>query len=218
MADVFEGAVALVEEQQFRLAIAGPLRDLVHLRIDMPVDQEDVLPAVVRKIDKGIAPSDVPTGGACDARNSRGLGKIHVPVVAIESAVFVIEVRNEKRHASGVQIIAERDAHVGLGRSVGVERHARSKADVGEFATAIALIQVIGLAVVGDEKIELAVVVEVAPNCGQAKAMLGIAHARSLRGVGERPIVVVVVQVVGRAFEAARPALDVDAHVPADIA
>src|SRR5580700_7202482 len=31
LADVFEGAVTLVEEKQFRLAIAGPFRDLVHL-------------------------------------------------------------------------------------------------------------------------------------------------------------------------------------------
>ena len=64
--------------------------------------------------------------------------------------------------------------------AVGVEGDARGKSNVGEIAAAIALVEVIGLAVVGDEKIELAVVVEVGPDCGEAVAMLGIADARTL--------------------------------------
>ena len=66
------------------------------------------------------------------------------------------------RHAAGVQVVAESDAHVGLRGPVGVERDAGRESNVGEFAVTVALVQVIGLAVVGDQKIELAVVVEVA--------------------------------------------------------
>ena len=67
LADVFKGAVALVEQEQFRLAIPGPFGDLVDLRIDMAVDQKNVLPAVVGKIDESVAPADVATGGSGDA-------------------------------------------------------------------------------------------------------------------------------------------------------
>ena len=82
----------------------------------MPVDQEEVGPAVICEIDKSIAPADIAAGGVRNAGSGGNLGEVHVAVVAIESGVFVVEMGDEERHASGVQIVAECDAHVGLRR------------------------------------------------------------------------------------------------------
>ena len=117
-----------------------------------------------------------------------------------------------------MQVVAYSDAHVGLRGPVGAERDAGRKSNVGEFAVTVALVQVTGLAVVADQKIELAVVVEVAPDCSQAIAMFGVTDAGTFRDVGEGSVMVVVVEVVGRALEAARSALNVDAHVSACVA
>ena len=48
--------------------------------------------------------------------------------------------------------------------------------------------------------------------------MFGVADAGTFRDVGEGSVTVVVVEIVGRALEAARSALNVDAHVSAGVA
>ena len=79
------------------------------------------------------------------------------------------------------------------------------------------LIKIVGLAVVGDKQIELAVVVEVGPDRGQAVAMLWILDSGLLRDIGEGAVPIVVVEIVGRSLQAARPALHIDAHVFAGV-
>ncbi len=46
-----------------------------------------------------------------------------------------------------------------------------------KVAGAIALIEIVGLAVVGDKEVEIAVVVKVGPDGGETIAMLGVADA-----------------------------------------
>src|ERR1041384_517951 len=99
--------------------------------------------------------------------------------------------RKYQGHSSGVKIVAERDAHIRLFESILVGRNTRGERYVFEFPFAIAPVQVIRLAVVGDEKIELAIVVKIGPDCRQAIAMFWIVHSGFFRYIGEGSVSVV---------------------------
>ena len=81
------------------------------------------------------------------------------------------------------------------------------------MAAAIVAVEVVGLAVVGDEEVELAVVVEVGPDGGEAEEVVGVVDAGGFGDVGEGAVAVVVIEGVGRAFEAAGAALHGDVVV-----
>ena len=67
------------------------------------------------------------------------------------------------------------------------------------------------------KQIEFAVIVEVRPDRGEAVALLRIGDAGLLRDIGEGSVAVVVVEIVGRALEAARAALHLDSLVFAGV-
>src|SRR5437588_10082726 len=67
LADVLESSMALVRKQQLGLKIPDVGLNAVHLWIHMSVDQEDIGPSILVKIDKGISPPHVPS---CGPRNS----------------------------------------------------------------------------------------------------------------------------------------------------
>ena len=54
-----------------------------------------------------------------------------------------------------MQIVPERNAHVRLLHSILIRGYAGQQRDVFKFARAVALVQIIGLAVVGDKQIKL---------------------------------------------------------------
>src|SRR5580692_3929887 len=88
--------------------------NLIDLRIDVAVHDENVLPAIVREINKSVAPAYVTACTSSDSRDLSDIGEAHTAIVAIEGRVFIVEVRDEHRHAPGMQIVADGDAHVGL--------------------------------------------------------------------------------------------------------
>ena len=87
-----------------------------------------------------------------------------------------------------------------------------------EVARAIVAIEIIGLAVVGDEEIEMAVLIKVSPDGRQTEALLRIGNAGVFGDFREGAVAIVVVESVGETFEAARAALDVNAVVLAGFA
>ena len=117
-----------------------------------------------------------------------------------------------------MQIVAEGDSHVGLFESVLVRRHAGSERDILEFPVAVALVEIVRLAVVGDKQIELSVIVEIRPDRGQAIAALRIVHSSLLRYIGKRSVPVVVVEIVGRSLQPARAALHIESQILAGFA
>jgi hypothetical protein len=58
LADIAEGAVAQILEEQLRLAILGADTRHIHLRIHMSIDHKEVDPAIIVEIDKRVAPTD----------------------------------------------------------------------------------------------------------------------------------------------------------------
>ena len=137
-ADVLESSIAEILEEKFGLEIMQIGAHLIDLGIDMAIDDEDVLPAVVVEVDKGIAPADISARAAADAGRADDIGKVHVAVVAVKGRIFVIEMRDEDRHAPCVQIVAHGHAHVGLACAGLAQSHARGESNLFEGAFAVA--------------------------------------------------------------------------------
>src|SRR5258708_3815558 len=218
MADVLEGAVTPIFEEEHGLAIFGADIRGVHLRIDVAIDHEKIRPAVVLPVDEAIAPADVRAGARRDSRWVRVVAEVHVAIVAIEDGVLVAEMGDSDAEAAGVKVVAQSDAHVGLFRAILADGYAGGVGDVFKMAVAFVSIEIVGLAVVGDKKIEAPVAVEIHPNGGETEAILGIGDSGGFGNICKSAITVVVVQVVGRTFQATRAALHVDALVLASFA
>ena len=108
---------------------------------------------------------------------TRDVGEVEVAVVAIEGGVLFAEVGDGEADAAVVDVVAEGNAHVGLLEAVFADGDAALEGDVLEVAVAIVVIEVVGLAIVGDEEVELAVVVEVGPDGGEAEEVVGVVDA-----------------------------------------
>src|SRR6266436_6928487 len=218
MADVLERTVALIFEEQHRLAIFGADIRGVHLRIDVAIDHEKIRPAIVLPIDEAIAPADVRRGGRRDSRVVGVVIEIHVAIVTIEDGVLIAEMGDGDAEAAGVKVVAQGDAHVGLFGAVLADGYAGGVGDVFEMAVAFVSVEIVGLAIVGDKKIEAPVAVEIHPNGGETEAILGIGDSGGFGNIRKSAIAVVVVKVVGRTSKATRATLDVDALVLASFA
>src|SRR3984957_21330330 len=117
------------------------------------------------------------------------------------------------REAAVMQVITERHAHVGLLISILADRDASIKGNISEVAMPVIFIKEILLAIVGDEKIQRTVVVKIGPNGAQAKKFWGRIDSCLPGNIGEGSVVIVVIQDIRRAFEAARAALHVNSAV-----
>src|ERR1700685_4519887 len=69
------------------------------------------------------------------------------------------------------------------------------------------------LSIVSDKQIELSVVVEIGPDSSQAIASCGIVHSGLLRYIGKGSVPVIVVKIVGRSLQSARPALHIEPQI-----
>src|SRR5258708_3317143 len=164
MADVLERTVALILEEQHRLAIFGADVRGIDLRIYVAIDHEKIRPPVVLPIDEAIAPADVRRGARRDSRVVGVVVEVHVAIVAIEDGVLIAEMSDGDAEAAGVKVVAQSDAHVGLFRAILADGYAGGVGDVFKMAVAFVSIEIVGLAVVGDKKIEAPVALEIHPN------------------------------------------------------
>ena len=124
--DLLEGAVAAIAIEQLALAIPGRRAHphAVQLRIDMPVDRDEIQPGVVVVVKERVAPSDVGQADGGGARSKRHIGEV-VPVVAVQRVVLLREIGDEQAEASAVVVIADRDAHAALFGAVLADGDAR---------------------------------------------------------------------------------------------
>src|SRR5260370_24392169 len=60
-------AIMHIEENKLRFAIMDTKFRIVHLRVDMTIDENEVEPARVVEIDKRVSPSNVSFGRMCHA-------------------------------------------------------------------------------------------------------------------------------------------------------
>ena len=121
-------------------------------------------------------------------------------------------------HRAVVQIISDGNTHVRLLEAILADGDTGVEGDLFEVAVAIVAVEVVRLAIVGDEEVELAIVVEVGPDGGETEEVLGIVDAGGFGDLGEGAVAVVAVERVGRTLEAARTALHGDVVILAGLA
>src|SRR5580700_7046126 len=124
---------------------------------------------------------------------------------------------HEYGSTSGVLIIAEGNAHIGLFGPILADSHARGICDLGKVPTAIISQKIVLLAVVGYKKIEMSIIVEVFPNDRQSKGIRKVRDSRLLRYIRECAVAVVAVEVIRRALQSSRAALDIDPTILAGL-
>src|SRR5271169_3759641 len=90
-AGIPEGSVPLIDKEKFWLQVSGGQVRAVHLRIHVPVDQEEILPAIVVEIDKGVAPAYIALRASRNAGPDRHIAEVHPAVVAIEGGVLDVK-------------------------------------------------------------------------------------------------------------------------------
>ena len=88
------------------------------------------------------------------------VGKVVVAIVVEQDLVVVAEVGDEKVDQAVVLVVARGDAHGGDLAPVFIQREARDVAVVLEGAVAFVDIEIVGLGVVADDQVGLAVAVD----------------------------------------------------------
>ena len=134
------------------------------------------------------------------------IGESAVAVVVVEVAGVVGEVRFEDVEPSVAVVIGDANTHAGLFMAVVVVGAAGHHGDIGECAVVIVVEENAGLRVHGDINVRPAVVVEIIGNGGDGVSRARLQNAGFLGNVGESSVAIVVVEDVGVAGKAARPA------------
>ena len=172
----------------------------------MPVRLEDVLPAVVVKIDEVDSPADeLRVGG--QARSHAYIFEEEPFVVAIQVGIIVSEVRLYQVQPAVPVEITHSDAHAALLESVLVERDAGLGGVIGERAVAVIDEQDAGGGVASDVDVLPAIPVEVRSRSGEGIVFTHVANARGLADILESPVPAIAVQRDSAERESARPAV-----------
>src|SRR5690348_3120705 len=102
---------------------------IIHLRVDMAVDRNQVEPSVVVEVVERVPPAHHARGGTRDVGEIRDVGKAQLAVVAEELEVLLAEVGDGNGWESTVLIISNRDPHIRQGIAILFEGDARLKTD-----------------------------------------------------------------------------------------
>ncbi len=207
-AHVLEPA-ALVVEQEQRLLVGHLRRVVLDHVVRVPVGEHQVEVAVVVVVEELQAPpAEQPRG----LRDAVGVGHVLerlVAAVLVEREHLLIDVGDEQVLPAVLVEVGGIDAHARPRLAVGREAHLGRQADLLPLAAAAVHEQEVLHRVVGDEQVELPVVVQVGGDDAEALAE-GALDVGALGDVGEGAVAVVVEQERGRRLEDAR-----DAVVPA---
>src|ERR1700676_229600 len=142
----------------------------------MAIRYEEVEPTVVIEIKETISPANIRNRRGRDARHKGSISEAHVAIIGIQNCVLIVEMRDCNGVTSAVQVVAQRQAHVGLFQPIPIQSRASDKSDVSEMPFSIVVFEVVWLAIIGDEQVQTSVTVEVLPHRGQSKPILGVVH------------------------------------------
>ena len=181
--------------------------------VDVAVGNEDVEKAIVVKVEKTGAPGKKRNCEVTEAGTKGDVCEIGAAVVAIKRFVVVGKGSDEKVELTVAIVIAEGDAHGGLGAAFSVDSETTVIAHIFKRAVATVAIEVVGCGIVGDDEVEPAVVVEVGENGSEAVAAFAVGEAGFETHVGKRAVAIVVEEMVAFADQSHGTAKNRDATV-----
>ena len=201
------------DEEQGRLFVVRIHRVRPGFGVDVAIEDEQVLVAVVIEVVEPAGPAQI---GAADHAQT----ELHGPVVeerAVEVQVQRVRIAGEVGREdvrAGVPVdVADSDPHGGLVAAVEVGREAAVEADVLERQPATVAKEPVGHRVIAHEDLRFAVAVQVQDGDPQAEAGLDCEAPRSFGDVAEGAIAEVLVEHVGLRGEPVRAGENLDALV-----
>ena len=186
----------LVMEEQERLAVGQVVGNLLDQVIGVPVGDDEVLVSIEIEIIELDAPAAVHLGGSRDAAGTGGILKREVAPIAIDRKTLAVEVRNEQVLEAVIVKVRCVHTHPGPGCAVGTVGYAGIESDLPESAVPVVEEQKIRNGIVGDEKIEKSVVVDVGRDRAECFALVP-PNSGGGADIGECAVPIVAVQAAG---------------------
>src|SRR5437660_11515664 len=141
---------------------------LVNLRIHVAIGDEDVLPAIVIKIEKLYAEGKKRNADWPKVRRAGHVGEFAVVVVVVEVVAVVGEIRFNDVGPAVVVVVGGVNAHASLLFAIGAVACASLRTNFRESALAIVVVEHAGRRIIGDVEIEAPVAVVVEPDDAQS--------------------------------------------------
>ena len=153
--------------QKLQGLTVGLIDAAVNFRINVTINTEQILEAVVVVIEEKGTPAQPADGRLATTRRIRHVGEEVTAIVVIEGVIVVCECRDEQIYQTVVIVIAARHSHAGVFLAVGIIGHACGYRDFLECAVAPVVVEVVGIGVIRDEDVGKPVVIEVVEDDGE---------------------------------------------------
>src|SRR5262249_41618322 len=174
--------------------------------IDMPVGHENIRPTIEVVIEEETAETQSKQGRAANFRLRRFIDEEAFAFVVVERDSLVREVCDQNAWVSGMIVIRSVDAHASARDAVFTESNAGHHTFFRESSVAVVVVELVGLRVIGEEKIRPTVVIVVEQRDAHRFGRW-LAESCLLRYILERSIAAVVPQPGGCAFVRFRRAI-----------
>src|SRR5882757_6158317 len=191
--NVFETAVTQIPVNQPRILVSLVEVVIVDLRIDVAIDLDNVLPAVIVVIHKSATPRYI-TVVDTHAGSKRNIAESPIAVVVVQVAGVIGKVGLEYIEPSVTVVVGHAHAHPGLLMSVVTVSATRHDCDIGERAIMVVLEQDARCRVHGNINIRPPIIVEVVRNSGNRIPRARLENSRLLRNVGKCAVTVVAIE------------------------
>src|SRR6185312_8202092 len=158
LGNIFETPVAHVAIENLALRVSRLGFQLLDLRINVPVTQQDVGPAVVIHIEETAAPAQV-LGVQAESRGKSCVFEIRIPTVTVKRRSIAGEIGFDDVEVSVEVVVGGRNAHPGLWFSVRAQNTSGFDAYIFELSVLLVLIESAGGGIVGHIDVRPAIVV-----------------------------------------------------------
>ncbi len=192
-----------VAKQKRPLLPGGSPGVLIRLRIDVAIGDQDVLPAIVVVIEKGVAESEERNGSLAETDVVAEIGEVGVAVVVVERVVGIAEGGVVNIELACVLIVADGEPHGSRLQAGLIERKSRRITVIFKRAVALVDVEIVGCGVVGHKQVQLAIVIDVGEHRAQPVIAGLVGHSGLHAYVGEGAVAVVVEEMIAFAGQAA---------------
>src|SRR5690348_15103178 len=179
-------------KQEVALSIGNAKRMSVHLRIHMPVRHKYIHPAIVIVVEEFHAKAKKRNADRSEPGRPSLVGKAAIVVVVVEVVGIVGEIGFHQVRPAVIVVIGAVHPHAGLGQAISAESHSSLHSYFRKPSFAVVVVKAAGTGIVGNIKVEAAVLVIIQPNDAQAIIGLGI-NTQLFAYVGEGAVAVIVV-------------------------
>ena len=205
--DILEAPVAEIAVDKAWVLEALAEVIAIDLRVDMSVDLQQVLPAIIVVVDKSASPGHILLVYAEPGGESH-IAEGPIAVVVVEVRGIVGEVCLEDIEPTITVVVCDSDAHARLLVPAIAVCAARTHGNIGESSIVIVLKKNAWLGVNGDIDVRPAIIVKVVRDSCDGVARSRLQDARFRADVGEGAIAVVVEEQVRIARQTPRSAHD----------